>query len=168
MDTQNTELLNLLKAFEKYNVHYLIIGGFAVNRYGYKRATGDVDFYLKDTPANRTSLIDALADIGYGRLEMLMNVPIMAGYCEIMMDNGMYADLMTDIPGLKKEAFDQYFNMATVDIINGISVRFINYNHLIENKQKPGRSKDLLDIEELKKINSRTTGGLPPETHSLP
>jgi hypothetical protein len=91
--------------------------------------------------------------MGYGDFDMLMNIPIIAGYCEIMMDNGMYADLMTDIPGLEKSEFDTYYKMATVDIIDNIPVRFIHYNHLLENKIKTGRNKDLLDVDELKKIN---------------
>jgi hypothetical protein len=97
------EMLLLLKSFEASQVLYLIIGGFAVNRYGYGRATGDIDIYLKDTPENRANLIQALAQMGYGQFDMLMRVPIIAGYCEIMMDDGIYADLMTEIPGLDKD-----------------------------------------------------------------
>ena len=41
--------------------------------------------------------------MGYGQFDMLLEIPIIAGYCEIMMDAGMYADLMPDIPGLSKE-----------------------------------------------------------------
>lgn len=154
MDTSDTELLELLNTFQLFNVHYLIVGGFAVNRYGYKRTTGDIDFYLKDTRENRGNLIKALVKMGYGEFEVLMDTPIIAGYCEIMMDNGIYADLMTDIPGLEKAKFDSYYEMATVDIVDNIPVRFIHYNHLLENKIKTGRNKDLLDVDELKKINN--------------
>ncbi len=44
--------------------------------------------------------------------------------------------------------------MATVDIVNEIPVRFLQFNHLIENKKATGRNKDLLDIEELEKIRN--------------
>jgi hypothetical protein len=153
MDTGSTELLELLKCFYQFDVRYLIVGGFAVNRYGYKRTTGDVDFYLKDSLENRSNLIKALAKMGYGEFDVLMDAPIIAGYCEIMMDSGMYADLMTDIPGLEKKLFDSYYNAATIDMIDNIPVRFLHYNHLLENKLKTGRNKDLLDVDELKKIN---------------
>ncbi|MFL9481892.1 hypothetical protein ACI6Q2_03880 [Chitinophagaceae bacterium LWZ2-11] len=154
MDTSDTELLELLNTFQLFNVHYLIVGGFAVNRYGYKRTTGDIDFYLKDTRENRGNLIKALVKMGYGEFDVLMDTPIIAGYCEIMMDNGIYADLMMDITGLEKAKFDSYYEMATVDIVDNIPVRFIHYNHLLENKMKTGRNKDLLDVDELKKINA--------------
>lgn len=153
MAAEDEEMLLLLKTFEANQVQYLIVGGFAVNRYGYRRTTGDIDIYLKDTPGNRSGLIKALAEMGYGQLDMLMDVPIIAGYCEIMMDNGMYADLMTNIPGLDNEAFDDYYQMATVDQMDGYVVRFLHYNHLLQNKEATGRAKDILDVAELKKIN---------------
>lgn len=153
MDLFNEEFLTLIKCFEKHSVQYLVIGGFAVNKYGYKRTTGDVDFYLKDDPENRKHLVNALEEMGYGRFEPLLTVPILAGYCEIMMDNGTYADLMTEIPGLHKDDYDTHFEMAQLERINNVSVRFLHYNHLIRNKKATGRAKDLLDIEELEKLN---------------
>lgn len=153
MDTGSEEMLLLIKTFEAFQVKYLIVGGFAVNRYGFNRTTGDFDIYLKDSALNRRQLIKALAAMGYGEFEMLMNVPIIAGYCEIIMDDGMYADLMTDIRGLEQSNFDEYFEMATVDNLDGYVVRYLHYNHLIQNKEATGRTKDLLDLEELKRIN---------------
>ena len=84
---------------------------------------------------------------------MLLYTPIVAGYCEILMDEGMYADLMTDIPGLNKDSFDEYYSKATVDEIANTKVRFLHYDHLIENKIATGRTKDKLDVEELRRIN---------------
>lgn len=155
MDKTNwsNEMMQLLKAFYELKVKYLIVGGFAVNRYGYNRTTGDIDIYLKDTKENRSNLVKALAKMDYGKFDMLMDVPIIAGYCEIMMDEGIYADLMTNIPGLEKEQFDQYYEIATVDKIEDYEIRFLHYNHLIENKRATGRPKDILDINELEKIN---------------
>lgn len=49
-DKGNAEILLLLSVFQKHKVDYLIVGGFAVNRYGYNRATGDLDIYLR-TPS---------------------------------------------------------------------------------------------------------------------
>lgn len=61
-DKESPEMLLLLQIFQKHNVNYLIVGGFAVNRYGYNRTTGDLDIYLKDTVENRTNLIEAIDD----------------------------------------------------------------------------------------------------------
>lgn len=152
-DKESAEMLQLLSVFQKHSVDYLIVGGFAVNRYGYNRTTGDLDIYLRDTKQNRKNLIEAIDEMGYGRYDMLLDMPIIAGYCEIMMDDGMYADLMTDIPGLEKENYDEYLNMATVDVVQGFEIKFLHYNHLLENKKATNRPKDRLDVEELKRIN---------------
>ncbi|TAE35428.1 MAG: hypothetical protein EAY66_08925 [Sphingobacteriales bacterium] len=152
-DKHSAGMMLLLQTFQKHGVQYLIVGGFAVNRYGYNRTTGDLDIYLKDTFENRKNLIEAIDEMGYGRYDVLLKVPIIAGYCEILMDDGMYADLMTDIPGLDKKKYDQYLTMATVDEINGIKAYFLHYNHLLENKIATNCNKDKLDVQELKKIN---------------
>lgn len=154
-DKESAEMLLLLSVFQKHKVDYLIVGGFAVNRYGYGRATGDLDLYLRDTEQNRKNLIEAIDEMGYGRYDMLMDTPIIAGYCEIMMDDGMYADLMTDIPGLEKTKYDEYLAMATVDVIDGFEVKFLHYNHLLSNKKATNRIKDQLDVQELERINKR-------------
>jgi hypothetical protein len=151
-NTENEEILLLLQTFYRYGVKYLLVGGFAVNRYGYKRTTGDIDIYLQDSKENRANLILALAEMGYGQFDMLMEVPIIAGYCEIMLDNGLYADLMTNIPGLQQSEFDEYYNKATIDQLGDYEIRFLHYQHLIQNKEATHRSKDLLDVEELKRI----------------
>lgn len=153
VEASNEEVLLLLKTFYECKVEYLLVGGFAVNRYGYKRTTGDVDVYLKDSKDNRANLITALATMGYGQFDMLMDVPIIAGYCEIMLDNGIYADLMTDIPGLQQSLFDTYFQMATADQMDGYIIRFLSYQHLIQNKEATSRTKDLSDVNELKRIH---------------
>lgn len=155
LERTSDEMMLLVQSFEDFGVKYLIIGGFAVNRHGYKRTTGDIDFYLKDSPQNRLNLINALDKMGYGRFEPLLTAPILAGYCEIMLDSGIYADLMTDIPGLEQKNFDEYYAMALSDKMEGFEIRFIHYQHLIQNKLATGRNKDLLDVEELQKINSQ-------------
>lgn len=42
LERSSDEMLLLVKTFEEFRVKYLIIGGFAVNRHGYKRTTGDI------------------------------------------------------------------------------------------------------------------------------
>ncbi len=155
MDLYNDYFLRLIRSFENAGVRYLIVGGFAVNHHGYSRATGDLDLYLNDTPENRRNIIGALEEMGYGYLEPILRMPFIAGYSEIMMDDGMYADLMSALPGLNPEDFDEHLKMASISMIEGITVRFLHYNHLIENKKATGRLKDLLDIAELEAIHNR-------------
>ncbi len=43
MDILNHEFLLFLQCAAKNNVRYLLIGGYAVNYYGYNRHTADMD-----------------------------------------------------------------------------------------------------------------------------
>ena len=152
MDFEGNDVMQFFGALHRFGVEYLLVGGFAVNRYGYRRTTGDIDIYLKDSLENRKRLIDALESLEYGRFDELMTAPIMAGYCEIMLDNGMYADLMTDIPGLSQKNFDSYLDASTTDKIGEYKIRYINYTHLLQNKAATGRPKDLQDIAALEEL----------------
>lgn len=60
---------------------------------------------------------------------------------------------MTEIPGLDKNKFLEQYSNAQTEFVNNIKVCFLHYNDLIQNKKATGRNKDLLDIEELEKIN---------------
>lgn len=149
---ERAEVLEFLQSFNNQHVKYLVVGGYAVNHYGYSRTTSDIDIYVKDTPENRKAIIDALEKLGYGRMDELFRVPLMAGYCEIMMDDGMYIDLMSDIPGLDSGDFDAQYERKTITEVDGIIVPFISYHDLMINKEKTGRTKDKDDFEQLSKI----------------
>jgi predicted nucleotidyltransferase len=151
-DPQSTELLSFLQAFNSHLVKYLVVGGYAVNHYGYSRTTSDIDIYVQDTQENRKNIVSALESLGYGKMEELLRVPFLAGYCEIMMDNGMYVDLMSQLPGLDPADFDTQYSGKSVTDIDGIQIPFIGYKDLLTNKEKTGRTKDKDDFEQLSKI----------------
>ena len=59
---------------------------------------------------------------------------------------------MTYISGVKfEEAFAQKINTE----IEGMQIPFINMKHLVLSKINTGRTKDKLDIEELRKLNHK-------------
>jgi hypothetical protein len=55
------ELLNL---FTKYNVKYLIVGGYAVMRYSEPRFTKDLDLFISIELQNATAVYHALKEFG--------------------------------------------------------------------------------------------------------
>ena len=55
------ELLQLLNEFE---VEYLIVGGFAVMKYGEPRYTKDLDVWVHNTASNSLRLVEALKKFG--------------------------------------------------------------------------------------------------------
>lgn len=55
--------LDVIRAFEKARVDYILVGGVAVNLHGIVRATEDIDFFLRPEPENIERLKTALRSL---------------------------------------------------------------------------------------------------------
>ena len=64
---------------------------------------------------------------------------------------------MTSIKGLEDKSFEDLDKVATIVMIDEIPVKFIDYNNLIIAKKATNRPKDILDIEELEKLNNENS-----------
>jgi hypothetical protein len=62
---------------------------------------------------------------------------------------------MTSIKGLENENFDSLLQNSTIVILKEIPVYFLDYDNLIKAKKATNRPKDILDIEELEKLNKK-------------
>jgi len=56
-------------------VEHLVIGGYAVNYYGYARATADLDIWIGTAPANAERAAKALREFGFAGAEPKMFEP---------------------------------------------------------------------------------------------
>ncbi len=152
MDLFDEDLLSLWRAFEKWKVSYILVGGFATNLHGYLRTTGDVDVWIDKHIDNRKLLRKAFAETGFGDMEELESMQLVAGWSTISFGAGFTIDLIEDLKGMEEEGFDQCFQMAEQLIVEDVPIRFLHYNHLIKSKEASNRLKDQLDIQELKKL----------------
>lgn len=55
--------IRMFEAFEKANVNYILIGGFAVILYGMQRLTRDIDIFIEMVPDNIENLRKALMSV---------------------------------------------------------------------------------------------------------
>ncbi len=147
------QILNIWKSFQKYNVKYITIGGFAVNIYGYNRNTGDLDILIEDSAENRKNLRKAFVDIGVGDFESIETMQFIPGWTDFSLEFGLRLDVMTSIKGLEDKSFESLFSEATIVMIGETPVNFIDYKNLIISKKAANRLKDQLDLEELGKLN---------------
>ena len=150
------QILSIWKYFFQFNVKYITIGGFAVSFHGYNRSTGDIDILLEDSTENRYKLRNAFVEIGLGDIKELETMQFVAGWTEFSLEHGFTLDIMTSIKGLENKTFDELFIASSETIIDGIPVKFIDYNNLLIAKKATNRPKDILDIEELEKINKKS------------
>lgn len=152
----NQQIIDIWKYFFQYNVKYITIGGFAVNIYGFNRNTGDLDIYLDDTIENRINLRNAFIEIGLGDFDSIETMQFLPGWTDFALSYGLRLDIMTSVKGLEDKSFDDLDKVATIVMIDEIPVKFIDYDNLIIAKKASNRPKDILDIEELEKLNNET------------
>lgn len=142
---------DVIIALNKAEVKYLVVGGYAVNFHGYHRGTGDIDLWIEPTNENKINIINALKILNIDD-EMTNQILSFDFTKPIVFSDGevpFKIDFMTYVSHVEfKEAWKQKINTQ----IDGISVSFINLNHLIISKFNTGRLKDKADIEELQKI----------------
>jgi hypothetical protein len=151
MDMLDEELISFWKSLNQYEVKYIMIGGFAVNLYGFARTTGDIDIWLKDEINNKKKLGKALEQFGYDQLtfEDLNFVP---GWTDFYIGGGIRLDIITTMIGLENISFEEALSHASVADIFDIKVPFLHINQLIKNKKATNRPKDIIDVIELEKI----------------
>lgn len=149
----NEQIIAIWDSFFQNKVKYITIGGFAVNIYGYNRNTGDIDIYLEDTIENRINLRKALKSANLGDFESIETMQFIPGWTEFTLNYGLRLDIMTVVKGLEDKSFNSLLENATVVKIGETPVFFIDYDNLIIAKKASNRPKDILDIEELVKLN---------------
>jgi hypothetical protein len=59
------DFLAFLRCLSEEKVEYLVVGGMAVNFYGYHRSTGDLDIWVDVSPTNQDRLAAALKKFGF-------------------------------------------------------------------------------------------------------
>lgn len=148
-----SQIIEIWKYFSLNKVKYLTIRGFAVSIYGYGRNTGDIDIFIEDSIENRQNLREALKQAGIGDFENISSMQFIPGWTDISLNFNLRLDIMTSVKGLENTSFEQLLSKAYITEISDIPVYFLDYENLIIAKKAANRPKDLLDIEELEKIN---------------
>jgi hypothetical protein len=151
MDISDASFLDFWQILNRFNVRYILVGGFATNFHGYQRFTGDVDIYIDDTPGNRQQLRKAYQEyinIDFPSFETIQFVP---GWVDFPLRDGTRLDIMTSMVGVEA-TFEECHNAARIMEIDDIKIPVLHIQHLINNKRAVGRPKDQLDVEKLEEI----------------
>jgi len=133
-----------LKLLDARSARFLLIGGYAVNAFGYVRNTVDMDVWIAVDADNQQKVLQAIRDFGFP------DVP----------DDLLHADdamVRMGHPPLRIEVFKKISGVEFEDcwqrrvIIEDDDLRIptISLEDLKRNKRASGRKKDLLDLDEL-------------------
>ena len=128
----------------------MIIGGVAVNVHGYSRATGDLDIWYNPTEENFVKLLQAVRDFGFDTsdVESLINEPQKA-LLRLPLEN-LYIECLAIIDGMLNYA-DVYSRTYNFTVEEGLVVKVIGYDGLIQNKIMSRRAKDIEDTAQLER-----------------
>ena len=131
-------------------VKFLVVGGYAVNYYGYPRYTGDIDIWLWTDPHNAVKVVEAIKEFGLDVLGVRTD-DLTRPYQVIQMGyEPARIDLLTSVDGVD---FSQCYGSATLVEVERLDVPFISLEDLLTAKRATGRAKDLADVEGLEKVS---------------
>jgi len=140
--------LSFIQAFNQANVKYMVVGGFAVNFHGYNRTTGDLDLWVSNSPENLSQLGHAFDQMGYD-FSKEAAAELRANRMLSLSENGMTIELMTRLNISSNMSYDEAFIKADLRSVEGIDVRVISLQDLIDEKARSKRYKDLDDLSKL-------------------
>jgi hypothetical protein len=78
------------------------------------------------------------------------------GFTDFTISYDLRLDVMTSIKGLENVVFEELLKKSTIIFLKETPVYFLDYDNLIKAKKAANRPKDILDIEELEKINKKS------------
>lgn len=137
------DFAEFLKLLNQHGVKYLLIGGYAVNLYGFVRATGDLDIFVELTQDNIQRLTATYHDFGISSVEAELFQP---GKIIRMGVPPLRLEVLNRISGV--EFAEAYAERETMDI-GELSIPVISLRLLRQNKAASGRPKDLGDLASL-------------------
>lgn len=139
---------DFLNALNQNEVRYLLVGGFSVILHGYPRTTGDMDIWVERTSDNYNRLKKAFHEFGMPVFDMTEENFLHHPNWDVFTFGipPVAIDIMIQVKGLD---FETCFAQAVIFEDEGLKVRTIHKDNLIQAKKSSGRSKDLNDIENL-------------------
>ncbi len=133
-----------LKLLATHNARFMVVGGYAVNAFGYVRNTIDLDIWIANDIENQQRVINAVRDFGFADATLaLLDEP------DAMLRIGvppLRLEVMKSISGVD---FEECWPRKVFVHDGDIAIPMISLADLRLNKRAAGRTKDLLDLEEL-------------------
>ena len=152
----------ILQAFQKQKVRYVLVGGIAVNLLGLMRSTADLDILVEMSDDNLKKIVRILKRRGYRVKQPVDPMGIadsktredwiknkhMKAFNFYKEEELKEVDIIIESPVSFKEAYSSVIFIR----VGNLKLPVISINNLIKMKRKAGRAVDKLDIEELKRV----------------
>jgi len=135
------EFLKLLNA---HSARFLLIGGYAVNAFGYVRNTVDMDVWIAIDADNQQKVLQAIRDFAFPDVpdDLLREDDAMVR----MGQPPLRIEVLKKISGVE---FEDCWRRRVIIEDGDLRIPTISLDDLKRNKLASGRKKDLLDLDEL-------------------
>ncbi|MGC3990942.1 MAG: hypothetical protein QM796_14945 [Chthoniobacteraceae bacterium] len=162
METRSIEAI--IKALNDAGIEYLVVGGLAVNAHGFVRLTRDVDLVIRLESKNIERGLNCLFEIGYQiaipvEMKDVLDPEMRAVWKreKQMLVLKLWSDRhqRTPIDIFIYEPFEFTAERAQAmlqEVAPGVEAAFLSLPALLQMKREAGRPQDLLDIEELIRV----------------
>lgn len=153
---------DILVAFQKQKVKYIIVGGIAINLHGFLRNTADMDILVEMTDENLKKVVTILKKKGYHVKQPVDPMGIadkktrhdwihnknMKAFNFYKEDELKEVDIIIQSPITYEKAVKNALQFK----IGNIKIQVISIDDLITMKNYAGRDQDQKDVEQLRKI----------------
>lgn len=153
-----SDLVKVAREFNRLGVAYVVVGGFAINRLGFVRATDDLDLLIGRDKANQALVKQAL-DILPDKAARELAGDDLAQWLVVRVNDDITVDLMTVACGV---TFDEVRDHIEYAEIEGVRIPFADATMMLKMKQG-WRVKDVEDRSFLQELlKNRPSPGAPP------
>lgn len=164
MTPDPVRLRELLARLIEADVRFVLVGGLAVNAWGYLRATRDVDFVPDPNPENLARLNSLLNDLG-GKVDVggtllsgsAISTFLRTGDRTLVATELGQVDVLQGLPQVPPFAVLEE-KARDVDL-DGLVVRVCSLEHLIEMKRSSKRARDREDLAALEAVQEEDQEG---------
>jgi len=144
----NSDFRDFISALNSQSVRYILVGGYSVILHGYPRTTGDMDIWVERSVENYQNIKKAFDQFGMPVFDMTLDNFLSHPNWDVFTFGTppVAIDLMVQVQGLD---FEMAYENSVLFEDDGLSVRTIHKNDLIQTKKVVNRPKDQDDLLNL-------------------
>jgi len=155
--TLEKDFEDFVRLLNKFNVAYMVVGGYALALHGKPRHTGDLDIWIEVSQDNAVKLVMVLKEFGMESLGLEKSDFLKPGYISQIGYPPLRIDILNSIDGISFS--DASIGMQKIYLEDDLVVNYIGLDDFLVNKQASGRKQDLADIREIKKMQAVQRNG---------
>lgn len=140
---------DFVKLLNKFEVEYMVVGGYAMAFHGKPRYTGDLDIWINISESNAEKLLQVVKGFGMASLGFQKEDFLQPGYISQIGYPPLRIDILNSIDGVE---FNEAFENRQKIVEGDLEISYIGLKELVQNKIASGRKQDIQDIREIKKV----------------